>query len=147
MKTVLSSSVPVTTGRMVFTLVVLASILPGCAPSKPAVDTYLVGVTNASPAQAAEDRQWVASLFADVAAQRGLVKESPFPPNAAALYFPGPTGLNLAISALTLDERTLAISIIPVMQGRKDNVACRAVIAEADKALQQAFGPRLRKNP
>jgi len=130
-------------------LVVLAlsCLLLGCAPGKPAVATYLAGVTNASPAQAEEDRQLVAQVFADVAGPRGLVKDAHFPPGEGTLYFPGATGLNLSLSALKLDERTLAISIIPVMQGRKDNAACQAVIAQVQQALRQKFAARLRQIP
>lgn len=128
-------------------LLALSGILPGCSPGKPAVATYLAGVTNASPAQAEEDRQLVAQVFAEIAGPRGLVKDAHFPPGEGTLYFPSSTGLNLSLSALKLDERTLAISIIPVMQGRQDNAACRAVIASAEQALRQKFAARLRQTP
>jgi hypothetical protein len=128
-------------------LLVLAGALPGCSPGKPAVATYQAGVTNASPAQAEEDRQQVASLFAEIAGPCGLVKNARFPANEGTLYFPGSNGLNLALSAIKLDERTLAISIIPVMQGRKDNAACRTVIATADQTLRKNFGARLVQSP
>ena len=138
-----------TAGRLGLGLVLLGltGLLPGCSPGKPAVATYQAGVTNASPAQADQDRQQVAQLFADIAAPHGLVKDAHFPPGEGTLYFPCATGLNLSLSALKLDERTLAISIIPVVQGRKDNAACRAVIANAERALREKFAARLRSMP
>ena len=135
-------------GALGLLLLSLAGLLPGCsAGSKPGVNTYEAGVTNTSPAQAAEDRQQIARLFADVAGPHGLVQDAHFPANEGTLYFPSATGLNLSLSALKLDERTIAISIIPVMQGRKDDAGCRAVIATVDQTLRKNFGARFVKSP
>jgi hypothetical protein len=125
----------------------LTILLTGCGPGRPAVDTYLASVTNASPAQADEDGQFIAKLFAEQAAQHGLVLEKRLAPNAIALYFPGPAGLNLSLSVLRPGERSIAIAIIPVALGRKDNSGCRAVIAAVDQTLQKNFGNRLVKAP
>ena len=125
----------------------LVGILVGCGPSQPAVATYQASVTNTSPQKAVEDRQRVAQLFAELAAPRGLVKEARFPASEGTVYFPGATGLNLSLSALKLDERTLAITLTPVMQGRKDDQACRAVMAAVAQELQKHFGARLVQSP
>ena len=126
---------------------VLLCCLPGCRPSTPAVASYQASLTNGSPAQAEEDRERIVQVFAEVAGQRGLVKEPRFPAHEGTLYFPSPTGLNLSLSALKLDEHSLAISMIPVAQGKKDDAGCRAVIAAVDQALQKNFGTRLLKSP
>lgn len=119
----------------------------GCGPGKPAVDTYLASVTNASAEQDATDRQRIAQLFAEVAAQHGLVLEQHLPSDTVALYFPGPTGLNLSLSARSMGGNTIALSIIPVNLGRRDNGGCRSVIAALDKSFKQAFGARLQTAP
>ena len=73
--------------------------------------------------------------------------EKPLPQDAVALCFPGPTGLNLSLSALQMNERNIAISVIPVALGQKDNAACRASIAGVDAALRKNFAGRLLKAP
>ena len=57
------------------------------------------------------------------------------------------TGLNLSLSVLATGGNGLTISIIPVNLGKRDNAACRAVIAAMDKSLKQTFGSRLKTNP
>jgi hypothetical protein len=131
----------------VFFVITMLGLLAGCGPGRPAVDTYQVSVTFTSPAQGEEARLQIAQLFADIAGQRGLIKESKFPAHEGTLYFPGPTGLNLSLSALKLDEHTIAVSLIPVELGKKDNAGCRAVIATVDQALTKQFAARLVKSP
>ena len=129
-------------------LALLLACAAGCGePGRPSVATYLANVTNASPAQGAEDRQHIAQLFAELAAHHGLVLEHPLPSDAVALYFPSPTGLNLSLSAITSGSGTIAISVIPVNLGRSDNSACRTVIATVDKTFKQTFGARLLTSP
>jgi hypothetical protein len=128
-------------------LALLLACAPGCGPGQPAVTTYLASVTNASPAQSVADGQRVAQLFADLASRHGLLPEKPLPSDAVALYFPGATGLNLSLSALTMGPNTIALSVIPVDMGRRDNNGCRTVIATVDKTLKQAFGARLLTSP
>jgi hypothetical protein len=123
-------------------LFLLALLSSGCGPGKPAVDAFIASVTNTVPA----DGQFIAKLFAEQAGQHGLVVEKPLPATAVAMYSPGPTGLNLSLTAVTMDN-TLSIQVIPVLQGRKNNAACRAVIATVDKTLKQAFGARLLTAP
>ncbi len=134
-------------GRLLVATAGLAGLLAGCGPSRPAVATYQASVTNVSATQAEDDRHRIAQVFADLAGQRGLIREARFPASEGAVYFPGPTGLNLSLSVLKLDERALAISVIPVAQGRQDHAACRAVIAAVDQALQKTFSSRLVKSP
>ena len=125
-------------------LVVLLACVAGCGgSSRPAVATYLASVTNASPAQGAEDGQRIAHLFADLANRNGLVSEQPLPSDTVALYFPSATGLNLSLSALNMGGNSIAISVIPVQLGHKDNATCRTVIATLEKTFKQTFGPRL----
>ena len=119
----------------------------GCGPGKPAVDTYLASVTNASAEQNAADRQRIAQQFAEVAAQHGLVLEQHLPSDTVALYFPGPTGLNLSLSARNMNANTISLSAIPVNLGRRDNAGCRSVIATLDKSFKQAFGARMQTSP
>ena len=120
----------------------MLAMLSGCGPGKPAVDSFIASVTNTVPA----DGQFIAKLFAEQAVQHGLVVEKPLPATAVAMYSPGPTGLNLSLTAVTMDN-TISIQIIPVLQGRKNNAACRAVIAAVDQTLQKNFGTRLVKSP
>ena len=122
--------------------VFMLAMLSGCGPGKPAVDSFIASVTNTVPA----DGQFIAKLFAEQAVQHGLVVEKPLPATAVAMYSPGPTGLNLSLTAVTMDN-TISIQIIPVFQGRKNNAACRAVIAAVDQTLQKNFGTRLVKSP
>ena len=128
-------------------LALLLACAPGCGPSRPAVATYLVSVTNATPAQGTEDSQRIAQLFGELAAGHGLTLVQPLPSDTVALYFPSATGLNLSLSALYMGPNTIQISVIPVDLGRRDNTACRAVIAAADKKLKQTFGSRLLSSP
>ena len=121
--------------------------LPGCGPARPDVATYLATLTNATPEQAAADREFVAKLFAEQAARHGLTPEKKPPSDAVALYFPGPTGLNLSLSALQSDEHSLILAVVPVALGKKDNAACRAVIAAVNQALQQHADGRLVTTP
>lgn len=120
----------------------------GCGgPGKPAVDTYLANLTSASQTQGAADRKILTQLFSEVAGRYGLDAVQPLPTDAVALYFPCSTGLNLSLSVLATGGNGLTISIIPVNLGKRDNAACRAVIAAMDKSLKQTFGSRLKTNP
>lgn len=131
-----------------FSLALLIACAAGCSgPGRPAVDTYLASVTNASPAQGVEDGQRIAQLFAELASHNGLTPVQPLPSDTVALYFPSSTGLNLSLSAINPGSGTLSISVIPVNLGRRDNSACRAVIATVDKTFKQAFGARLLTAP
>lgn len=127
---------------------VLLVCAPGCGgPARPAMDSYLAQVTNATPDQTAADAQVIAKLFAGLAAQRGLVAEKPLPTDNVALYFPATTGLNLSLSALNSGGNSITLSVVPVALGKKDNAACRAVMAEVEAQLKQAFGQRLVRAP
>jgi hypothetical protein len=129
-------------------LALLIACSSGCGgPGRPAVDTYLASVTNASPAQGVEDGQRIAQLFAELAARNGLTGVQPLPSDTVALYFPSSTGLNLSLSAINPGSGTLSIAVIPVNMGRRDNSACRTVIATVDKTFKQAFGARLLTAP
>ena len=127
---------------------VLLLCAPGCGgPARPAMDSFLAQVTNSTSEQVGADAQVVAKLFSGIAAKHGLVAEKPLPTDTVALYFPSPTGLNISLSALYMGGNSLSLSVVPVAMGKKDNAACRAVIAEVDTQLQQALGPRLLKAP
>ena len=129
-------------------LALLLACASGCSgPSRPAVDTYLASVTNASPAQGVEDGQRIAQLFSELATRNGLTPVQPMPSDAVAIYFPSPTGLNLSLSAVNMGPNAISVSVIPVNMGRRDNAGCRTVIATVDKNFKQAFGARLLTSP
>ena len=124
----------------------LLACVAGCGPGKPAVGTYVANVKNVSPAQCVEDGQQIARLFAELAVHHGLTVVQPLPSDTVALYFPSSTGLNLSFSAINMGPHAIAVTVMPVNMGHRDNASCRKVIDTVDQKLQKIFTDRLQKS-